>query len=165
MVLPQQETTATCLGLLQSAIEQHFAVDVKLERQMRDVYVLANTNSRGQMLRRYPDPEPGTGFALVAFLVFMRRSPDAPMFPLDAFTVHSMPFVVLVNWFEEILGGQVINETGLPGIYGFELMERVNTPEAFIQLLRDEAGLVITQQRREIPTVVVRQRKAESEHP
>ena len=28
MVLPQQETRATCLGLLQSAIEQHFAVDV-----------------------------------------------------------------------------------------------------------------------------------------
>jgi len=165
LVLPEQETTATCLGLLQSAIEQHFAVEVKLERRMRDVYVLTNTNSRGQMLRRYPDPEPGTGFALLAFSVFMRRSPDAPMFPLDAFTVHSVPFLVLVNWFEEILGGQVIDETGLPGIYGFELKERVNTPQAFIQLLRDEAGLVITRQRREIPTLIVRQRKAKSERP
>jgi uncharacterized protein (TIGR03435 family) len=160
MVLPQPETTATCVGLLQSAIEQHFAVDVKLERRMRDVYVLTNTNSRGQMLRRYPDPEPGTGCALVAFSVFMGRSPDAPMFPLDAFTVHSVPFLVLVNWFEEILGGQMIDETGLPGIYGFELKERVNTPEAFIQLLRDEAGLVITRQRREVPTLIVRQRRA-----
>ncbi len=165
LVLPEQETTATCLGLLQSAIEQHFAVEVKLERRMRDVYVLTNTNSRGQMLRRYPDPEAGTGFALLAFSVFMRRSPDAPMFPLDAFTVHSVPFLVLVNWFEEILGGQVIDETGLPGIYGFELKERVNTPQAFIQLLRDEAGLVITRQRREIPTLIVRQRKAKSERP
>ena len=45
---------------------------------------------------------------------------------------------------EEILGGQVIDETGLPGIYGFELKERLNTPEALIQVLRDEAGLVIT---------------------
>jgi uncharacterized protein (TIGR03435 family) len=162
MVLPQQETTATCLGLLQSAIEQHFAVDVKLERRMRDVYVLTNTNTRGQMLRRYPDPEPGTGFSLAAFSVFMRRSPDAPMFPLDAFTVHSVPFLVLVNWFEEILGGQVIDETGLPGIYGFELKERVNTPETFMQLLRNEAGLVITRQQREIPTLIVRQRQAQS---
>jgi uncharacterized protein (TIGR03435 family) len=161
-VLPQPETTATCLSLLQSAIEQHFAVDVELERRMRDVYVLTNINSRGQMLRRYPDPEPGTGFALVAFPVFMSRSPDAPMFPLDAFTVHSVPFLVLANWFEEILGGQVIDETGLPGIYGFELKQRVNTPEAFIQLLRDEAGLVITREERETPTLVVRQRKATS---
>ena len=53
----------------------------------------------------------------------------------------------------------MIDETGLPGIYGFELKERVNTPEAFIQLLRDEAGLVITRQQREIPTLIVRQRK------
>jgi uncharacterized protein (TIGR03435 family) len=160
MVLPQQETPATCLGLLRSAIEQHFAVHVKRERRMRDVYVLTNTNARGQMLRRYPDPEPGTGFSIVAFSVFMGRSKDAPMFPLDGFAVHSVPFMFLVNWFEEILGGQVIDETGLRGIYGFELKERVNTPEALIQLLRDEAGLVITQERREIPTLIVRQRNA-----
>ena len=160
MVLPQQETVATCLGLLQSAIEQHFAVDVMRERRLRDVYVLTSTTARGQMLRRYPDPESGTGFALVALPVFMGCSKDAPMFPLDGFAVHSVPFTFLVNWFEEILGGQVIDETGLPGIYGFELKERVNTPEALIQLLRDEAGLVITRARREIPTLIVRQRQA-----
>ena len=159
MVLPQQETRATCLGLLQSAIERHFAVHVKRERRMRDVYRLTNTSPLGQMLRRYPDPEPGTGFSSVAFSVFMGRSKDAPMFPLDAFAVHSVPFMFLVNWFEEILGGQVIDETGLRGIYGFELKERVNTPEALIELLRDEAGLVITRERREIPTLIVRQRK------
>jgi uncharacterized protein (TIGR03435 family) len=159
MVLPQQETWATCLGLLQSGIEQHFAVHVKRERRMRDVYGLTHTNPRGQMLWRYPDPEAGTAFSSVAFSVFKGRSKDAPMFPLDAFAVHSVPFAFLVNWFEEILGGQVIDETVLPGIYGFELKERVNTPEELIQLLRDEAGLVITRERREIPTLIVRQRK------
>ena len=163
MVLPQEEPTASCLRLLRSAIEQHFALDVKLEKRMREVYVLTNTNSRGQMLRRYPDPEPGTAFALLPFSVFRGGSPDAPMFPLDAFTVHSVPFLILVNWFEEILEGQVIDDTGLPGIYGFVLKERVRTPEAFIQLLRDEAGLVITRQQREVPTLVVRQREATPE--
>jgi len=159
MVLPQQEAVATCRGLLQSEIEQHFAVHVKRERRMRDVYRVTNTNPLGQMLRRYPDPEPGTCFSSLAFSVFMGRSKDAPMFPLDAFAVHSVPFMFLVNWFEEILGGQVIDETGLRGIYGFELKERVNTPEALIQVLRDEAGLVITREQREIPTLIVRQRK------
>jgi uncharacterized protein (TIGR03435 family) len=162
MVLPHQETQTTCLRLLQSAIEQHFAVDVTLEKRMCDVYVLTNTNARGQMLRRYPDPRPGTGVALLTFSVFRGASPDAPMFPLDAFTVHSVPFFLLVKWFEEILGGQVIDETGLPGIYGFEVKERVTTPEAFIQLLRDEAGLLITRQQREVPTLTVRQRQAKS---
>jgi uncharacterized protein (TIGR03435 family) len=159
MVLPQQETRAACFGLLQSAIERHFAVDVKRERRTRDVYRLTNTNPLGRMLWRYPDPEPGTGFSSVVFSVFMGRSTDAPMFPLEGFAVHSMPFTFLVNWFEEILGGQVIAETGLPGIYGFELKERVTTPEALIQVLRDEAGLVITREQREIPTLIVRQRK------
>jgi uncharacterized protein (TIGR03435 family) len=157
MVLPQQETLSTCLGLLQSAIEGHFGVHVTRERRMRDVFRLTNTNPLGRMLRRYPDPEPGTGFSSLAFSVFMGRSKDAPLFPLEGFAVHSVPFTFLVSWFEEILGGQVIDETGLPGIYGFELKERVDTPEALIQLLRDEAGLVITRERREIPTLIVRQ--------
>jgi hypothetical protein len=85
----------------------------------------------------------------------MGRSKDAPMFPLDPFSVHSVPFILLVNWFEEILGGQLIDEAGLAGIYGFELKERVDTREAFIQLLRDGAGLVLTRERREISTLVV----------
>ncbi len=128
---------------------------------MRDVYVLTTTDARGHMRRRYPDPEPGTGFAFVSFSVFRHRAKDVPMFPLGGFAVHSMPFMFLVYWFEEILGGQVIDETGLPGIWGFELKERVNTPEALIQLLRDEAGLVITRERREIPTLVVRAAEAQ----
>jgi uncharacterized protein (TIGR03435 family) len=160
MVLPQEEPTAACLGLLQSAIEQHFAVHVKRERRMRDVFVLAKTDTRGHMLRRYPDPEPGTAFSLGSFSVFLGPSKDAPMFPLDGFAGHSVPFMLLVNWFEEILGGQVIDETGLIGIYGFELRERVNTPEALIQLLRNEAGLLITRERREMSTLIVRQREA-----
>ena len=75
--------------------------------------------------------------------------------------MHSVPFTFLVNWFDEILGGQVIDETGLPGIYGFELKERVDTPEALIQVLREEAGLVIAREQRERSTLIVRQRKAQ----
>ena len=81
------------------------------------------------------------------------------MFPLEGFAVHSVRFTFLVKWFEEILGRQVIDETDRPGIHGFELKKRVNTPEALIQLLRDEAGLVITRDRREMPTLSVRQRQ------
>jgi uncharacterized protein (TIGR03435 family) len=156
MVLPQPETWATCRGLLQSAIERQFAVQVEREIRTRDVYALTHTTPRGQMLRRYPDPNPGTCFSSLACSVFMGRSKDAPMFPLEGFAVHSVPFAFLVNWFEEILGGQVIDETGLPGIYGFELKERVNTPEELIRLLHDEAGLVFTRERRETPTLIVR---------
>ena len=65
--------------------------------------------------------------------------------------VHSVPFRVSVSWLEEILD------------YGFELKERVNTPDELIELLRDEAGLVITRERRETSTLSVRQRNAAHE--
>jgi uncharacterized protein (TIGR03435 family) len=163
MVLPRPEPHATCLGLIRSAIEQQFGVRVTRETLVRDVYRLTKTESRGHMLKRYPDPEPGFGFAMLSFSVFRGRPQDAPMFPLDPFTVHSVPLMYLVNWFEEILGGQVIDETRLPGIYGFELKERVDTPETFIQVLRQEAGLVITRDQRETPTLIVRQRETDHE--
>jgi hypothetical protein len=102
--------------LLQCAVEKQFGVHVTREIQVRDVYRLTKTESRGQMLRRYPDPEPGTGFSMLSFSVFRGRSKEAPIFPLDAFAVHSVPLFYLVNWFEEILGGQVLDETRLPGI-------------------------------------------------
>jgi len=156
MVLPQEETSETCLGLLQSAIEQQFAVHVSREMRMRDVYRLTDTGRRGRMLRRYPDPPPGTGFSSLTFSMFMRRSNDAPTFPIDPFAVHSMPFIFLVHWFEEILGRQVVDQTELRGIYGFELKDRVSTPDAFIRLLRDEAGLVVAPVQHELSTLIVR---------
>ncbi len=110
----------------------------------------------GGTLRRYPEPLPGSGCALMPFAAFMRRLPDAPMFPLDPFMVHSLPFFALVRWFEEILGGEVVDRTGLPGIYGFELRAAAATPEAFMKALRDEAGLLVTREPQERPTLVVR---------
>ena len=72
--------------------------------------------------------------------------------------VHSVPFFYLANWFEEFLDGPVIDETGLRGVYGFELTRTVPTRDALIDLLRDEAGLSIARERRDMATLVVRRR-------
>ena len=88
----------------------------------------------------------------------MKRPHDAPLFPLEPFAVHSVPFFYLATWFEEFLGGQVIDETGLGGLYGFELTRTVATRDELIDLLRDQAGLSITREQRDTPTLVVRRR-------
>ena len=41
--------------------------------------------------------------------------------------------------------------------------ERAHPPDAFIQLLRDEAGLVFTRERRQVPTLIVRKTNPESQ--
>jgi hypothetical protein len=83
---------------------------------------------------------------------------DVPIFPLEPFAVHSVPLFYLARWFEEFLGGQVIDETGLHGLYGFELTRSVATRDELIDLLRDQAGLSITRDPQDTPTLVVRRR-------
>jgi hypothetical protein len=72
--------------------------------------------------------------------------------------VHSVPFFYLARWFEDFLGGQVIDETDLGGLYGFELTRRVATRGELIDLLRDQAGLSVTREPHDAPTLVVRRR-------
>jgi hypothetical protein len=69
-----------------------------------------------------------------------------------------VPFFYLTNWFEEFLGGQVIDETELRGLYGFELTRTVSDKEELIQLLRDQAGVSIMREQHDTPTLVVRRR-------
>ena len=62
------------------------------------------------------------------------------------------------RWFEEFLGGPVIDETGLRGLYGFELTRSLANRDELIDLLRDQAGLSITRDQHDTQTLVVRRR-------
>ena len=81
-----------------------------------------------------------------------------PCFHSKPFAVPSVPFFYLTNWFEESLGGQVIDETNLRGLYGFELTRTVDNRDELLQLLRDQAGVSITREQHDTPTLVVRRR-------
>src|SRR5258708_12602498 len=117
------------------AIEQHFELSVTRETRPRDVWVARSIGHGGPMLRYYGEPEPGSCFAMAKFNLVMGRPHDAPLFPLEAFAVHSVPFFFLAMWFEEFLGGPGIDETGLRGLYGFELTHTLAHPADLIHLL------------------------------
>jgi uncharacterized protein (TIGR03435 family) len=156
----QNEQGETFVQMWRDAIEQQFELAVTRETQRRDVWVARSIGHGGPMLRSYGEAEPGTGFAMANFNLVMNRPHDAPLFPLEAFAVHSVPFFYLASWFEEFLGGQVIDETGLRGLYGFELTRTVANVDELIDLLRDQAGVSITREQRDTPTLVVRRRCA-----
>lgn len=156
--LARTEPWDTFEQMWRDGIEQQFDLAVRRETRARDVWVARSTGHGGQMLRHYGEPEPGTGFGMASFNVVMNRPHDAPLFPLAPFAVHSVPFFYLARWFEEFLDGQVIDETGLDGIYGFELTRTVATRDALIALLRDQAGVAITHESRDTPTLVVQRR-------
>jgi len=52
----------------------------------------------------------------------------------------------------------VIDKTDLRGLYGCELTSTVCDRDELIHLLRDRAGLSITRERHDMPTLVVRRR-------
>jgi uncharacterized protein (TIGR03435 family) len=156
--LAQNEPGETFSQMWRDAIEQHFDLSVMREARPRDVWVARSIEHGGPMLRYYGEPEPGSAVAMAGFNLVMKRPHDAPLFPLEAFAVHSVPFFYLAMWFEEFLGGPVIDETGLRGLYGFELTRTLANRDELIDLLRDQAGLSITRDQHDTPTLVVRRR-------
>src|SRR5262245_34438146 len=152
----QTEPSETFQQLWRDAIEQQFELSITRETRPRDVLVARSIDHGGPMLRYYGEAEPGSGFAMANFNLVMGRPHDAPLFPLEAFAVHSVPFFYLTRWFEEFLGGQVIDETDLRGLYGFELTGTVHNRDELIQLLRDRAGVSITREQHDTPTLAVR---------
>jgi uncharacterized protein (TIGR03435 family) len=156
--LVQTEPWETFEQMWRDAIEQQFHLSVTRETRPRDVWVARTSGHGGPMLRPYGEPGPGSVVALASFNLVMKRPHDAPLFPLQPFAVHSVPFFYLARWFEEFLGGQVIDDSGLGGLYGFELTRTVASRDELIELLRDQAGLSITRESRATPTLVVRGR-------
>ncbi len=155
--LAHTEAAETFAQMWRDRIEQQFELSVTRETRGRDVWV-ARSIGHGPILRYYGEAEPGSGFAMANFNLLMQRQHDAPVFPLAPFAVHSVPFVYLTNWFEEFLGGQVIDETDLRGLYGFELTRTVGDRDELVHLLHAQAGLSITRERRDTPMLVVRRR-------
>jgi uncharacterized protein (TIGR03435 family) len=156
--LAQSEPDDIFKQMWRDGIEQQFDLSVSRETRPRDVWVARSTGPGGPMLRHYGEGGPGFAFGMAPFNLVMNRPHDAPLFPLEPFAVHSVPFFYLAQWFEEWLGGQVIDEAGLGGLYGFELPRTVANRDDLIDLLRDQAGLSITPEAHDTPTLVVRRR-------
>jgi uncharacterized protein (TIGR03435 family) len=81
----------------------------------------------------------------------------APRF-IDRFSAAGMPFESICKCLEQLLGRPLVDETGLSGIYDVDWTSDPQTVDAFLQSLREEAGLVITPATRDVPHLIVRRR-------
>jgi uncharacterized protein (TIGR03435 family) len=154
----QTEPGETFEEMWRDAVERQFELSVTRQMRPRALWVARSVGHGGPMLRYYGEAEPGSAYGMANFNLVMGRPHDAPLFPLEGFAVHSVPFFYLTGWFEEFLRGQVIDETDLRGLYGFELTRTVGDRDELIELLRDQAGVSITREQHDTPTLVVRRR-------
>ena len=155
--LPRDESRNTIHALMRQAIEKQFGVQIAAESRSTEVYVMTMPGGPGGALRSQPD----AGGGAVGFATFSTSTAggafEPSLFPMQGFNLSGMPPQIVAQAIEEIVGRPVVDETGLSGVLDLELRATINNPGAFLSVLRDEAGLVLTAARREIPVLVVRQ--------
>jgi uncharacterized protein (TIGR03435 family) len=176
LVFAPGQRSADRSGLMQRGIERHFKVTIFLERRMTDVYVLSAPDGQSPAIRDARD-DAGSGFSGGSFSFSLPAFDDvAPTpesfrarFPTEAswrkaMTATSISSISMANGtmeefcrsLEEALDRPVVDETGLAGRYDVDLHGDREDGATIFKRVRDELGLMLTADRREVPFIVVR---------
>jgi uncharacterized protein (TIGR03435 family) len=165
LVLPAPESQENTRSLIIEGIERRFHIVASHETRLRDAYVL----TAGQK-----QPPPSKGFNPMAFKTstceMVRGSGpnqnDSKPTPIGR--VGSIGMNGTADEFSHFLEGgaeggldrPVVNETGLEGEFDFYVAEPAVSPPCeppandFVERLRDQTGLVVTEARRNVDTLV-----------
>ena len=176
LVFAPGQRSADRSGLMQRGIERHFKVTIYLERRMTDVYVLQAPDGQSPAIRDARD-DAGGGFSAGSFSFSLPAVDDvAPTpesfrarFPTEeswrkAMTATAINSISMANGsmdefcrsLEEALDRPVVNETGLTGRYDIDLHGDREGGGTIFKRVRDELGLTLTADRREVPFIAVR---------
>lgn len=157
--LPREERRETIEALVRHAIEDQFDVTVTLETHGTDVFLVTAPGGPGPGLRQRAEPQgAGAAAAFVSFSTSVPHQQSTPMFPIDRLSLSDMPLPILCTTLTEILGLPVVDQTGLRGVFDLELQRPIADREELRAVLRDEAGLVLTIEHRQIDRLIVRPR-------
>jgi uncharacterized protein (TIGR03435 family) len=157
--LPREESRAAIEALVRHAIEDQFGITVTLEPHGTDVFVMTAPAGPGRALRQRSDPiGAGAAAASVSFSTTGAYERGRPLFPMDSLVLSGVSLSMLCTTVAEIIGAPVIDQSGLRGRFDLELERTIGDRDALLAALRDEAGLTLTLEHRQIDRLVVRPR-------
>jgi uncharacterized protein (TIGR03435 family) len=160
--------------LVQEGIEKHFRVSMTVENRPMDVYVMTALDGKT------PEAKTDEGGPGVGFIVGIGRSDleyvvPADGAPPDIETLRKMASALdlssggiseisadnsTMDFFrlalERGLNRPIVDETNLKGSYDIEVHGKARSTDEFLQMLRDQTGIVLTPTRRDIEMLVVR---------
>jgi uncharacterized protein (TIGR03435 family) len=122
---------------LQDALQRTFGIRARWEEQERDVFVLTREGST-ELHESTVEPT----FMFMRGKITMKKQPTAKL-------AETLP-----NW----LGKPVVDETGLKGLYDFDLEYRDDSPKMLTDGLKEKYGLVVTPTRRKVSMLVVQKK-------
>ena len=165
IVLPKPEDKSVMQLLIRQGVEDYFHLTLTRENKLRDVYVLTGT---GDKLRKSAlDRRRGGSFS--SSMSFEANSKDVAgesEYKIDAVTGVSMKGATVDEFcrlLEQNLDRPLVNESKIDGRFDFEISEldpAAKSPRRgdFVERLRGELGLVITEDQRNVETTVYRLR-------
>jgi uncharacterized protein (TIGR03435 family) len=172
VLLPQEEEQKTIYQLVQRAIGKRFNVSAAVESKPAEVYVM--TALKGKTPPAKSGPE-ALGGALASSSGFEFSLPDGtPQTPeaiekaikellkhpenigFSDVSAGSMTADEFGKFLEPGLGRPIVDESGLEGVYDFEVHGPAKNTAEFFQMLRDQTGIVLTPATRNIEFVTLR---------
>ena len=172
VVLPKEEDQKAIYQLVQRAIEKRFKVSTAVERQPAEVYVMTALKGKTPPAKTGPDALGGGTSSASGFEFSLPEGTPETKEAIDQAIKEFLKRPETLGFSEVYAGGMtadefgkflemgfgrpVVNETGLEGVYDFEVHGHAKDTGEFLQNLRNQVGIVLTPATRNIEFVTLR---------
>jgi uncharacterized protein (TIGR03435 family) len=171
LVPPHEIDPQAMRRLLQQAIEQYFHVSATVESRPVDVYVMTALEGKTPPAKT-GDASMGGGSIGWSGTQFVVAGPPGGGHPtpemvreavskhkpgaMSSISAHNTDMADFRRALEDGLGRPIIDETNLNGTYDLAVHGNARSTEEFLGMLRDQSGLVLTPEHRNIEMLVIR---------
>jgi uncharacterized protein (TIGR03435 family) len=172
LVLPQAEGHDAMMGRVQDALKQKFNLKIASEDEAMDVFVVTAPYRPGPKLRPAENSMGGSSGSSGGVFYLAQGQQPTPENIKKAkeqqrassgitqgnISVSGSTIEDFCKVLENVLDRKVVDETHLTGRYDFDLVWGDRTRDEFFDLLREQLGLALTPEQRDVPMLVVRSR-------
>ena len=174
LVPPREMEPREIDSLMQSEIEKYFKVSAAVETRSMDVYVMTVVDGKGPVAKTGDESFGGSmswsgreyvtvtredgGPVTAEMLRAAASNLDLPSSGISNISARNGTIDDFRKALEEGLSRPIVDETKMNGTYDLVVSGRARTNEEFIEMLRDQAGIVLTPARQDIEMLVVRTR-------
>jgi len=170
LVLPQAEGHDAMMGRIQDALKQKFNLKIASEDEAMDVFVVTAPYGPGPKLRPAENSMVGSIGSSGAIFALRKGQEPTPEninnaierqrassgITLGSISVSGGTIEGFCKELEKGLDRKVVDETHLTGRYDFNVVRGDRKRDEFFDLLREQLGLALTPEQRDVPMLVVR---------
>jgi uncharacterized protein (TIGR03435 family) len=173
LVLPKAEDHDAMMRRVQDALKEKFNLYIASEDEPTDVYVLTAPYGPGPKLRPAEDSMGGS-ISSSSDLVLRKGQQPTPEnmkaamdqqrgssgIAVGSISVSGGTIEDFCKELERGLDRKVVDETHLTGRFDFDVVRGDRTLDEFFDMLREQLGLAVTPEQRDVPMLVVRSNSA-----